>query len=233
MSLSTAYAVADVLRFSHSLHRNVTSAPAFYLIYGGLIAVAAVLVVLPGVPLGLLTSAVQTLAGVLLPSATVFLLLLSNDRDVLGPWANTRRTNIFTSVVIAVLVMLSVVLTVSVLFPGITARQIVAILVAGAVLAIACGIWIASSKDGRLHAARTGHARARRDVWRMPALEDLPPARLTTLNRVWLIALRAYLVLAVGLLVVRVVQHRRARACAIGRRCGMRRRCGNALRARA
>jgi Mn2+/Fe2+ NRAMP family transporter len=37
---------------------------------------------------------VQILAGVLLPSATVFLLLLCNDREVLGPWVNGRRTSL-------------------------------------------------------------------------------------------------------------------------------------------
>jgi Mn2+/Fe2+ NRAMP family transporter len=156
VSLSTAYAVGDVLRFRHSLHRDVTTAPVFYLIYGGLIVVAAALVVIPGTPLGLLTNAVQTLAGVLLPSATVFLLLLSNDRAVLGPWANTRRTNVFTGIVIAVLVMLSIVLTASVLFPSITGMQILAILVAGTILAAASGVWMAVTGTGRLHAARTG-----------------------------------------------------------------------------
>jgi Mn2+/Fe2+ NRAMP family transporter len=60
--------------------------------------------------LGLLTNAVQTLAGVLLPSATVILLLLCNDKAVLGPWANTRAMNLFTGVVIAALVMLSIIL---------------------------------------------------------------------------------------------------------------------------
>ena len=57
-----------------------------------------------GVPLGLLTNAVQSLAGVLLPSATVFLLLLCNDKAVLGPWTNGRAMNIFTGGVVAVLV---------------------------------------------------------------------------------------------------------------------------------
>jgi len=206
VSLSTAYAVADVLRFNHSLHRGITSAPAFYAIYAGLIGIAAALVLAPGVPLGLLTNAVQTLAGVLLPSATVFLLLLSNDRDVLGPWANTRRTNVFTSLVIAALVMLSVVLTASVLFPAISGRQIAAILVAGCAFATAATWWTAASRTGRLHAARTARARVRRDTWRMPPLETLPRTPLTALNRLWLVALRAYLVLAVGLVVARVVQ---------------------------
>ena len=54
------------------------------------------MVLIPGSPLGLLTKGVQALAGVLLPSAAVFLLLLCNDSDVLGPWVNGRRTNLFT-----------------------------------------------------------------------------------------------------------------------------------------
>jgi Mn2+/Fe2+ NRAMP family transporter len=79
--------------------------------------VAAAAVLTPGAPLGLLTEGVQTLAGVLLPSATVFLLLLSNDKEVLAPWVNSKKLNVFTGAVIWVLVVLSVILTASVLFP--------------------------------------------------------------------------------------------------------------------
>ena len=75
VSLSTAYAL-DVFSWRHSLHRKPTEAMGFCAIYCGLIVLAAVLVLTPGVQLGLLTTAVQTLAGVLLPGATVFLLLL-------------------------------------------------------------------------------------------------------------------------------------------------------------
>jgi Mn2+/Fe2+ NRAMP family transporter len=70
VSLATAYAIGDVLAVRHSLHRKPTDAVGFYLVYAALIAVAAVLVLIPGSPLGLVTAAVQTLAGVLLPSAT-------------------------------------------------------------------------------------------------------------------------------------------------------------------
>lgn len=85
VSLSTAYAIGDVFKIRHSLHRGVSDAKGFYLVYFGIVAAAATLVLIPGSPLGLLTEAVQTLAGVLLPSATVFLLVLCNDRQVLGP----------------------------------------------------------------------------------------------------------------------------------------------------
>ncbi len=117
VSLSTAYAIGDVFSANHSLHRPVQEARGFYAVYALLIAVAAGIVLTPNAPLGLITVAVQTLAGVLLPSATVFLLLLCNDKPVLGPWVNHRAANLFTGVVIAALVVLSMILTASVLFP--------------------------------------------------------------------------------------------------------------------
>src|SRR6266851_1655436 len=79
VSLSTAYAVGDMLGLKHSLHRGVRQAKGFYAMYAALIALAAAIVLVPGSPLGLLTEGVQVLAGVLLPSATVFLLMLCND----------------------------------------------------------------------------------------------------------------------------------------------------------
>src|SRR6202050_3968719 len=128
VSLSSAYAIGDVLGLKHSLHRGFRQAKGFYVVYAALIGGAAAIVMIPRAPLGLMTIGVQVLAGVLLPSATVFLLLLCNDRAVLGPWVNRRATNVFTSAVVAVLVTLSVVLTASVPFPGITGREITEIL---------------------------------------------------------------------------------------------------------
>jgi len=202
VSLSTAYAIGDVLALNHSLHRKPTDAPVFYGVYLLLIALAATLVLIPGVPLGLLTNAVQVLAGVLLPSATVFLLLLSNDKPVLGPWVNTARVNIFTGVVIAVLVVLSVVLTASTLFSTFGTTQILWTLGIGLVASLGVGIWLAvAHPDERLSRRLT---RDEKFAWRMPPLDTLPKAQLSTLNRVWLIILRAYLVCAVLLVVYKV-----------------------------
>lgn len=78
---------------------------------------AATIVLIPGAPLGIVTTGVQALAGVLLPSALVFLLLLCNDRAVLGPWVNARWLNAIAATVVAVLLVLSGLLTISTLFP--------------------------------------------------------------------------------------------------------------------
>jgi NRAMP (natural resistance-associated macrophage protein)-like metal ion transporter len=203
VSLSTAYAIGDVLSLRHSLHNRPQEAKTFYAVYGGLIALAAALVLTPGTPLGLLTNAVQTLAGVLLPSATVFLLLLCNDEEVLGPWVNGPWLNLFTGVVIGVLLLLSIILTAAVLFPGLGAGAILAILGGGTAVGLIAALppFIGTLRtrvwrvDPRL-----------RDSWRMPALSNLGPARMTPLTRLAMLALRGYLAIAGGLVIVRIVE---------------------------
>ena len=208
VGLSTSYALGDVLGLRHSLHRRPSEAKAFYAIFAGLLLASAVIVIIPGSPLGLLTEGVQTLAGVLLPSATVFLLLLCNDRGVLGPWVNGRGMNVFSGAVIAVLVMLSTILTASVLFSQITSAQILGILAGGTVLTLIAGAYLAWA--GRHHkerkAARAAEPTLDRATWRMPPLAMLTRPTLSAGSRTGLTVLRGYLLLASALVVVKVVQ---------------------------
>jgi len=215
VSLATAYAIGDVLAVNHSLHRPASEARGFYAVYAGLIAAAAALVLLGSdALLGLLTNAVQTLGGVLLPSATVFLLLLCNDKAVLGPWVNGRWLNLFTGAVIWVLVMLSLVLTAATVFPELSGEAIVGFLGAGTAAGLAGAGVVALRRRGRggsrrfslAEAGAGGHAPALRADWRMPPLAELPQPRLTVATRAWMGVLRGYLVIAVLLMAWKVVQ---------------------------
>lgn len=210
VSLSTAYAIGDVLSVNHSLHRKPMEAIGFYAVYFALIVVAAALVLIPGTPLGLLTSAVQTLAGVLLPSASVFLLLLCNDKEVLGPWVNGRKLNLFTAAIVAILVMLSIILTAAVLFPDISSDAIIAILLGGSAIGIVVAVivkWMQAKRD-----KAAGITPAAVDIitdpanWRMPPLQQLTPLNLTIEKRVWMGVLRGYLIIAVCLVAYKVVR---------------------------
>ena len=212
VSLSTAYALGDVLSLKHSLHRKPGDAKGFYLMYCGLIAVAAALVLIPGVPLGLLTNAVQTLAGVLLPSATVFLLLLCNDKEVLGPWVNKRFTNVVTAIIVAILVLLSVVLTSAVAFPDMSGETITDILIGGGVVGLIIAIAVnvlhareAVDKAGLIE-KEPAFTQEMMNSWRMPPLNKLKPLILSQRNRIWMGVLRGYLVVAMGMVIFKVVQ---------------------------
>jgi NRAMP (natural resistance-associated macrophage protein)-like metal ion transporter len=213
VSLSTAYAIGDVLSLKHSLHRKATEAKGFYAVYAALIVIAAALVVIPGIPLGLLTNAVQTLAGILLPSATVFLLLLCNDREVLGPWVNGKVLNIFTAFVCGILIVLSLILTASVVFPGLSGNSIIMILVGGGIAGVltvaGMRVWHVWKGAGQ-HDIEFDRARVytAEEVinWRMPVLDALKPAQLSATKRTWMGVLRAYLVIATVMVIYKVIQ---------------------------
>jgi Mn2+/Fe2+ NRAMP family transporter len=212
VSLSTAYAIGDVFSARHSLHRKVGDAKGFYAVYFLLIAIAAAIVLTPGSPLGLLTVAVQTLAGVLLPSATVFLLLLCNDKPVLGPWVNSRWLNYFTGAVVTALVLLSIILTASVLFPDATNEQVIVDILVGGGLAGMIVALVAIALSGDAKVGRKAEindandaAALSRDTWRMPPLDQLAPAKLSLAAKTWMGVLRLYLVVAGGLVLFRIV----------------------------
>jgi Mn2+/Fe2+ NRAMP family transporter len=216
VTLATSYALGDIAGARHSLHRNIKEAPVFYGCYAFFLAAAATVVLIPGAPLGLITEGVQALAGVLLPSAAVFLVLLCNDKDVLGPWVNRPWLNAVAGVIIGVLVLLSLVLTAATLFPSLTGGQLTA-LVAGAAGAGLAGTaaWAvprwrarrAGLPDDPQEELDTGVVlEAERLTWRMPPLSELPRPRWSPGRRLGMLALRGYLVIAVGLVVVKIVE---------------------------
>jgi Mn2+/Fe2+ NRAMP family transporter len=209
VTLSTSYAFGDVFGIKHSLHRKFREAKPFYASYSAMIAASAVIVLIPGAPLGLLTEAVQALAGILLPSAAVFLLLLCNDREVLGPWMNPRWLNILASFIIGVLLVLSGTLVVTTLFTHINAAKVATWLAvglaAGAALAGA-GFWLTRNRRApREPHPRTTMSAAERENWRMPPLALLKPAEWSVGRKVALLTLRGYLVISVLLLIVKAV----------------------------
>ena len=209
VGLATAYATSDVLNQKHSLHRPVSQAKGFYACYAALIALAAALVLIPQVPLGLLTLGVQVLAGVLLPSAVVFLAILCNDKAVLGPWVNGKKLNVLTGVIIWVLVILSVVLTASVLFPAITGAQIVDVLAVGTLVGLGLGAFLLIQARRHRDQVTVDDVLAEtmsRDTWRMPPLARLERPTMSLRRKIGLMALRGYLVVALALVVVKIVE---------------------------
>lgn len=205
VTLSTSYAFGDVFGVKHSLHRSWKDARLFYGLYTALVLAAAGIVLWPNAPLGLMTEAVQALAGVLLPSATVFLLLLCNDRAVLGPWVNRPWLNAVGSLIVGILIALSLILAATTLFPSVNVpllAGVLAVLLAGGLLAIG----LLQRRRQRASGADDPRRLFDRDTWRMPPLENLPPVAWTTARKVGLFTLRGYLLAAVLLLIVKVVQ---------------------------
>ncbi len=205
LTLSTSYAFGDVFGTKSSLHRSLSDAKAFYGIFAALIVGAAAIVLIPGAPLGVITLAVQALAGVLLPSATVFLLLLCNDREVLGPWRNPPWLNALASVIVGTLILLSLILMATTLFPSIDVTEVA--LIGGALLAaglVGFGL-VAALGSRRGKAAEPAFGVPRAD-WTMPPLALLSRPEWSPGRKIAMLALRGYLVVSIILLIVKAVQ---------------------------
>jgi Mn2+/Fe2+ NRAMP family transporter len=118
ISLSSAWAYGEVKGWQHSLQKSVKEAPEFYGVYVLCVAAAAGLVLSPRAPLQLIILSVQVLAGIMLPSAIIFLQLLLNDRELLGErFANKPWNNFVNWTIIIVLFALSLLLAVQVVAP--------------------------------------------------------------------------------------------------------------------
>jgi Mn2+/Fe2+ NRAMP family transporter len=208
LTLSTSYAFGDVFGTKSSLHRTFSEEKGFYAMFGGIVVGAAAIVLIPGAPLGVITLAVQALAGVLLPSASMFLLLLCNDREVLGPWVNKPWLNVLATLIVSILVLLSLILMATTLFPSINVTTVA--LVGGAVLAaglVVFGLAVLRSRRGAeaVTVIETG-PRIPKEQWTMPPLALLARPQWSTGRKVAMLTLQGYLFLSIALLVVKAVQ---------------------------
>ena len=207
LTLSTSYAFGDITGARSSLHRSFREAPGFYLLFSMVVAGAAAIVLIPGAPLGIITLAVQALAGVLLPSASMFLLLLCNDPAVLGPWRNPPWLNVLAVLIEAVLLLLSLILMATTVFPNIDVTTFT--LVGSAVLAaglLVFGGLVVRARRRAGPAATPAEPHVPREQWTMPPIALLERPAQSTGRRAAMLALEGYLLLAIAMLIVKAVQ---------------------------
>ena len=205
VTLSTSYAFGDVFGAHHSLHRSWRDAKFFYGAFAAMVVCAAGIVIIPGAPLGVITTGVQALAGVLLPSATVFLLLLCNDKDVLGPWVNRPWLNAVSGIIVSILLMMSFVLMITTLFTTVNVNDLA--LVLGGVLVVFYAIaGVLMLRNRVTHRPVETMSREQRANWRLPPLNLLNRPKWSRGRVLGMWALRGYLVVAVVLLLVKAIE---------------------------
>jgi Mn2+/Fe2+ NRAMP family transporter len=93
ISASTGYAVGECIGAPHSLNNSARGAAVFYGANVGAAAIAAAIILIPGVPLLSIALNANVLATVLLPVTLVFMIMLANDRELMGNWVNGRWLN--------------------------------------------------------------------------------------------------------------------------------------------
>jgi NRAMP (natural resistance-associated macrophage protein)-like metal ion transporter len=112
LPISTAYAVCEGLGFESGLDKKFHEAPVFYWLYTLLIVAGAGVLLVPRVPLVYVLVLSQVANGIVLPFVLVFMLLLTNDRELMGEHVNSRRFNVIAWTTVAVMIVLTLVLIV-------------------------------------------------------------------------------------------------------------------------
>ena len=113
LPISTSYAVCEGLGFESGLDKKFHEAPVFYWLYTLLIVSGAGVLLIPRFPLVHVMVLSQVVNGVVLPFVLIFMLLLTNDRELMGDHVNSRAFNIiaWTTVVVMIVLTILMVLT--------------------------------------------------------------------------------------------------------------------------
>ena len=134
MPLSTAFVICEAFGWESGVDKRFADARSFFTIYTFVLAFGALVVLIPGLDLLPVILASQNLQGLLLPIVLVFMVLLANDRRLMGAHANGRVGNVLAWGAVGIVVVLDAVLL------GVAAL----------------GILGSASADGRAHGARLG-----------------------------------------------------------------------------
>jgi NRAMP (natural resistance-associated macrophage protein)-like metal ion transporter len=107
LPLSTAYTICEAFGWESSLNTKFIEAPQFYGLYSVMIFLAAGIILLPNVPLIGIMYYSQVINGILLPFVLIFMLLLINDRRIMGDYVNSRLMNVVSWLTVTILIVLS------------------------------------------------------------------------------------------------------------------------------
>ena len=221
-ALTTSYTLGDVYpKMRHSLHWKPKQAPRFYGLYALLVGLAAVVTLAWGNDLGVVIDGVEALNGILLPSALVFLILLANDKPVLGPWTNNRAQNWIGGLVVWAVTTFSLAPLVTTFYPDVTLRQCLYTLVICTIIGLVAAaiLWrfrpsrpVSPGPDsnqrppGMTRSEWREVLRDRRTAWRTPRIDTLQRPALSVARKIGLLTLRGYIIFAIIVMAIKLVQ---------------------------
>ncbi len=115
LPLATAYTVCEGIGWESGIDKKFEDAPHFYVLYTSLIAIGALTILIPGAPLIPIMFISQVLNGILLPFILVFMLILINDKRLMGEYTNGRLLNVLswgTAIIMSLLTLALVVMSI-------------------------------------------------------------------------------------------------------------------------
>jgi Mn2+/Fe2+ NRAMP family transporter len=116
LPLATAFYVSEAFGFEAGIDKKWDEAKEFYTLYTGILVVSAIIILIPNAPLIQISIWSQVINGILLPVVLVSMILLINNKKIMGIYVNNLTQNIIGWTAVIVLVGLSAALLILPLF---------------------------------------------------------------------------------------------------------------------
>ncbi len=113
LPLATAYYVCEGLGWEAGVNKTFKEAPQFMWLYTLLIAIGALIVLVPNAPLIGIMWVSQVVNGIMLPFVLVFMLMLINKKELMEGYTNSRVFNVIAWITAIIMIMLTVALLVT------------------------------------------------------------------------------------------------------------------------
>jgi NRAMP (natural resistance-associated macrophage protein)-like metal ion transporter len=113
LPLATAYYVCEGMGWESGIDKNFKTAPQFMWLYTGIIAIGALIILIPNAPLITIMLVSQVVNGVMLPFVLIFMLLLINNKELMGEYINSRLFDIIAWATVVIMIVLTLALVVT------------------------------------------------------------------------------------------------------------------------
>ena len=118
LPLSTAYYICEGMGWELGVNKSFSEAPQFFWLFTTSIVLSALCILIPGAPLLAIMYISQVVNGAVLPPVLVLMLLIINDKRIMGGYTNGAVFNAVAWTTVAVVVVLTVLMTLEAVVPG-------------------------------------------------------------------------------------------------------------------
>ncbi len=116
LPLATAYYVCEGMGWESGIDKNFKTAPQFMWLYTGIIAIGALIILIPNAPLVPIMLISQVVNGIMLPFVLIFMLLLINNTDLMGEFTNSKAFDVIAWATVIIMIVLTLILVVTSFF---------------------------------------------------------------------------------------------------------------------
>jgi len=112
LPLATAFYICEAFGFEAGINKKLKEAPEFYTLFTAIIVIGVIIILIPGAPLIQISLWSQIINGMLLPVVLICMMLMVNNKELMGEYVNSLTKNLVGWATIIILIVLTIIITV-------------------------------------------------------------------------------------------------------------------------